>query len=247
MHRGSSHLQMPNCRLLRARSHRHVGECAHTCLHQIAEGRDRWAARRAPTSTGISVCAAARTHLDQLADGGTTAGPRGGRRARADWHPAGRSPRGRRRIATMVVAPRRPPHLTAAHGRPARFCRVGEALMDLLIGSDGRGGGAPPRARLSTLCRCAAARCGLVRAWCGARRWPNTPRRRSAALEQLGLRRKRRQYRPTTYEGRWHRGFGARRAPGAQKRPKTLKTAPPANSGGLRPADRPLKLIRSAR
>ena len=95
--------------------------------------------------------------------------------------------------------------------------------------ADGRGGGAPPRARLSTLCRCAAARCGLVRAWCGARRWPNTPRRRSAALEQLGLRRKRRQYRPTTYEGRWHRGFGARRAPGAQKRPKTLKTAPPAN------------------
>ena len=40
--------------------------------------------------------------------------------------------------------------------------------MDLLVGSDGRGGGAPPRARLSTLCRCAAARCGLVRAWCGA-------------------------------------------------------------------------------
>ena len=112
MHRGSSHLQMPNCRLLRARSHRHVGECAHTCLHQIAEGRDRWVARRAPTSTGISVCAAARTHLDQLGDGGTTGGPRGGRRARADWHPAGRSPRGRRRIATMVVAatPSAAPH-----------------------------------------------------------------------------------------------------------------------------------------
>jgi hypothetical protein len=168
---------------------------------------------------------------------------------------AGLAPTGIRRVGVLVDAagspqwwwsPRRPPHLTAAHGRPARFCRVGEALMDLLIGSDGRGGGAPPRARLSTLCRCAAARCGLVRAWCGARRWPNTPRRRSAALEQLGLRRKRRQYRPTTYEGRWHRGFGARRAPGAQKRPKTPKTAPPANSGGLRPADRPLKLIRSA-
>ena len=47
--------------------------------------------------------------------------------------------------------------------------------MDLLVGSDGRGGGAPPRARLSTLCRCAAARCGLVRAWCGARWWPNAP------------------------------------------------------------------------
>ena len=169
---------------------------------------------------------------------------------------AGLAPTGIRRVGVLVDAagspqwwwsPRRPPHLTAAHGRPARFCRVGEALMDLLIGSDGRGGGAPPRARLSTLCRCAAARCGLVRAWCGARRWPNTPRRRSAALEQLGLRRKRRQYRPTTYEGRWHRGFGARRAPGAPKRPKPPKTAPPANSGGLIPADRPLKLIRSAR
>ena len=168
---------------------------------------------------------------------------------------AGLAPTGIRRVGVLVDAagspqwwwsPRRPPHLTAAHGRPARFCRVGEALMNLLIGSDGRGGGAPPRARLSTLCRCAAARCGLVRAWCGARWWPNTPRRRSAALEQLGLRRKRRQYRPTTYEGRWHRGFGARRAPGAQKRPKPPKTAPPANSGGLIPADRPLKLIRSA-
>ena len=89
-----------------------VRECARTCLHQTAEGRDRWAARRAPTSTGISVCAAARTHLDQLGDGGTTGGPRGGRRARADWHPAGRSPRGRRRIATMVVAatPSAAPH-----------------------------------------------------------------------------------------------------------------------------------------
>jgi hypothetical protein len=89
-----------------------VRECARTCLHQTAEGRDRWAARRAPTSTGISVCAAARTHLDQLGDGGTTAGPRGGRSARADWHLAGRSPRGRRRIATTVVvaAPSAAPH-----------------------------------------------------------------------------------------------------------------------------------------
>jgi hypothetical protein len=90
--------------------------------------------------------------------------------------------------------------------------------MDLLVGSDGRGGGAPPRARLSTLCRCAAARCGLVRAWCGARRWPNTPRRRSRALEQLALRCKRRQYRPATYEGRWRRNF-PEICPGARCRP----------------------------
>jgi hypothetical protein len=39
------------------------------------------------------------------------------------------------------------------------------------------------------------------------RRWPNTPRRRSRALEQLALRCKRRQYRPTTYGGRWRRNF----------------------------------------
>ena len=97
-----------------------------TCDQRPHTYAGRWSkvARRAPTSTGISVCAAARTHLDQLADGGTTAGPRGGRRARADWHPAGRSPRGRRdrgpdrrrlrrrRIATMVVvaAPSAAPH-----------------------------------------------------------------------------------------------------------------------------------------
>jgi hypothetical protein len=41
VHRGSSHPQMPNCRLLHAHSHRHVGECARTCLHQTAEGTDR--------------------------------------------------------------------------------------------------------------------------------------------------------------------------------------------------------------
>ena len=85
-----------------------------TCDQRPQTYAGRWSkvARWAPTSTGISVCAAARTHLDQLADGGTTAGPRGGRRARADWHPAGRSPRGRRRIATMVVVatPSAAPH-----------------------------------------------------------------------------------------------------------------------------------------
>ena len=111
MHRGSSHLQMPNCRLLCARSHRLLESARAPACTRQPRG-DRWAARRAPTSTGISVCAAARTHLDQLGDGGTTGGPRGGRRARADWHPAGRSPRGRRRIATMVVvaAPSAAPH-----------------------------------------------------------------------------------------------------------------------------------------
>ena len=85
-----------------------------TCDQRPHTYAGRWSkvARRAPTSTGISVCAAARTHLDQLGDGGTTGGPRGGRRARADWHPAGRSPRGRRRIATMVVVatPSAAPH-----------------------------------------------------------------------------------------------------------------------------------------
>jgi hypothetical protein len=50
------------------------------------------------------------------------------------------------------------------------------------------------------------------------RRWPNTPRRRSRALEQLALRCKRRQYRPTTYGGRWRRNF-PEICPGARCRP----------------------------
>ena len=47
---------------------------------------------------------------------------------------------------------------------------------------------------------------------------PFVGRRRAAALEQLALRCKRRQYRPATYGGRWRRNF-PEICPGARCRP----------------------------